>query len=429
VGGNAVGIFIHSVEIDSAAFEVSLRCADQILEYNNVDLRRATAEQAAYELAKPAENVAILIQYNPDKYNMIKDQPGDAYFVRSMFDRNPVDDYGDPPHLSFAKDDILYIDNTMYNGVPGNWSAWFVNQEGKTTQWGIIPSKYKVEEELLMKRSLGGGAPDPGESDGGGGSTRSSRGSHWTKTARRSFLKRRKGGSSLARSSSRDSKELATFSDMGSLSSFAADSSCALHEDPHINSYVRVERLDYLVTRPVLIIGPLAEAVVDKLLSDYPHKFSRCKPKFTQVGHEDLERGVLENSLIEFKRRGSNYECTTVESVRDICDRNQHCILSIHLENLERLHQNQIYPIVLLIKFKTFKQLKEVKVNHMDSRVWQKDAKNIFEHTQKIEAEYKHLISDTIHAGANLMLMCAQIATSIDQEQNKTLWVPSGTIW
>ena len=69
----------------------------------------------------------------------------------------------------------------------------------------------QVEEELLMKRSLGGGAPDPGESDGGGGSTRSSRGSHWTKTARRSFLKRRKGGSSLARSSSRESKELATF--------------------------------------------------------------------------------------------------------------------------------------------------------------------------------------------------------------------------
>ena len=31
---------------------------------------------------------------------------------------------------------------------------------------------------------------------------------------------------------------------MGSLSSFAADSSGALHEDPQINSYVRVERLD-----------------------------------------------------------------------------------------------------------------------------------------------------------------------------------------
>ena len=41
-----------------------------------------------------------------------------------------------------------------------------------------------------------------------------------------------------------------------------------------------------MVTRPVLIIGPLAEAVVDKLLSDYPHKFARCKPTFTPVGHE-----------------------------------------------------------------------------------------------------------------------------------------------
>ncbi len=99
------------------------------------------------------------------------------------------------------------------------------------------------------------------------------------------------------------------------------------------------------------------------------------------------------------------------------------------MENVERLHQNQIYPIVLLIKFKSVKQLKEVKVNHADGRVWQKDAKNVFEHTQKVEADYRHLISDTIHAGANLMLMCAQIANKIDLEQNKTLWVPSGTIW
>lgn len=52
--------------MDSAAYSVSLRCADQILEYNDVDLRRATAEQAAYELAKPAEKVTILVQYNPD---------------------------------------------------------------------------------------------------------------------------------------------------------------------------------------------------------------------------------------------------------------------------------------------------------------------------------------------------------------------------
>ncbi len=50
----------------SYLFQVGLRSADQILEYNGVDLRQATAEQAAYELAQPAEKVSILVQYNPE---------------------------------------------------------------------------------------------------------------------------------------------------------------------------------------------------------------------------------------------------------------------------------------------------------------------------------------------------------------------------
>ncbi len=96
-----------------------------------------------------------------------------------------------------------------------------------------------------MKRSLGGDL----DTDAGGARPRS----HWTTTARRSFFKRRKGGSSSggaggglgSRSSSRDSKELAAFVDMGSLNSFGAEAvDNALQDNPQINSYVRVERLD-----------------------------------------------------------------------------------------------------------------------------------------------------------------------------------------
>jgi discs large protein 5 len=64
LGGNAYGIFIHSVQKDSIADDVGLRAADQILEYNGTDLRRATAEYAAFELAKPADKVTALVQYN-----------------------------------------------------------------------------------------------------------------------------------------------------------------------------------------------------------------------------------------------------------------------------------------------------------------------------------------------------------------------------
>jgi hypothetical protein len=42
-----------------------------------------------------------------------------------------------------------------YGTFPGHWSAWLVDEEGVKRSWGIIPSKYKVEEELLLKRPLG----------------------------------------------------------------------------------------------------------------------------------------------------------------------------------------------------------------------------------------------------------------------------------
>ena len=299
VGGNAVGIFIHSVDIDSPAYQVGLRSSDQILEYNGSDLRHAPAEQAAYELAKPADTVAILVQYNPERYNVIKDQPGDSYFVKAMFDR--MADSNDPLMLRFKKDDILYIDNTMYNGVPGQWSAWLVNEEGQKGTWGVIPSKYKVEEELLLK----------GRTQGDIDSDSSRRSSTST---RRSFFKRRKSG----RSSSRDSKELASYIDMPSLLSYS--DSGTLHEDPQINSYIRVDKWDFMQTRPVLILGPLADAVVDKLVSDHPFKFIRCQPEYMDCDMTSLEKGVMDNLLVDFKRRGSHYEVTTVSSIKDICE-------------------------------------------------------------------------------------------------------------
>ena len=64
LGGNAYGIFIHSVQKDSLADQAGLRVGDQILEYNGTDLRRATAEYVAFELAKPADKVTALVQYN-----------------------------------------------------------------------------------------------------------------------------------------------------------------------------------------------------------------------------------------------------------------------------------------------------------------------------------------------------------------------------
>lgn len=79
------------------------------------------------------------------EYNEIKDKPGDSFFIRALFDRtiDLSDAVSNSSQLQFQKDDILYVDNTMYNGVPGNWRAWLVDHNGYKQQVGIIPSKYK----------------------------------------------------------------------------------------------------------------------------------------------------------------------------------------------------------------------------------------------------------------------------------------------
>lgn len=61
---------------------------------------------------------------------------------------------------------------------------------------------------------------------------------------------------------------------------------------------------------------------------------------------------------------------------------------------IERLKKCQIYPIVIFIKFKSTKQIREVKdCRYLTEKMTTKAAKEMFEHSVKIESEYKHLIN------------------------------------
>jgi len=396
VGGNAVGIYLHSVQRDSLAYNSGLRTGDQILEYNGTDLRQATAEEAAYELAKPADKVTVLAQYNIDRYNDIKDKPGDSFYIRALFDREET---GDPLQLRFRKDDVLYVDNTMFNGVPGHWRAWLVDEDGNRQQCGIIPSKYKVEEELLLRRSLGDLEGDA------------------RRATRRSFFRRKKHQRS-------DSKELASFSNINL--GWYSDSG-TLNEDTALCSYQRVTRLSAEpVYRPVLVVGPLSDCVTEKLIQDFPDVFTRCLPEVMHCSQATMEKGISDNLFVDYRKKGSFFECTSISAIKDIMlDKHCHCVVDIALSSVERLHRHQIYPIVLLIKFKSTKQIKEVKdTRYPLDKVTAKAAKEMYEHALKLESEYKHYISAVIPAGVNVAYMCTQIKAAVDGEQSKTLWVP-----
>ncbi|MPC88209.1 Disks large 5 [Portunus trituberculatus] len=79
-----------------------------------------------------------------------------------------------------------------------------------------------------------------------------------------------------------------------------------------------------------------------------------------------------------------------------------HGILDISLASVERLHRHNIYPIVLLLKFRHHKQIREVCESHHPpaERISQKEAKEMFELAAKMEQEYKHVISGECRAAA-----------------------------
>lgn len=194
--------------------------------------------------------------------------------------------------------------------------------------------------------------------------------------------------------------------------------------------------------RPVVLVGPLWELVSEKLVHDYPHNFTKCLPEVSRLSGPEIEDAVQKNLIVDYRRRGSHFEVTSVSQVKEICDKvswwyftgyfllictviiqnwleenpamvdvhssnsspisnvhipSQSChgILDISLASVERLHRHNIYPIVLLLKFRHHKQIREVcdSPHPSPERISQKEAKEMYELAAKMEQEYKHVIS------------------------------------
>ncbi|XP_056387323.1 disks large homolog 5 isoform X3 [Hyla sarda] len=189
-GGNLHGIYVLDLDEDNASGGLEgLLTGDFIIDYGSVDLRNKTAEEAYLEMLKPTENVKVKVQQKLDEFNKIKDQPGDGFYVRALYDRQAENSQ----ELSFKKDDILYVDDTLPQGAFGTWMGWQLDENAQKLERGQIPSKYMMEQEFSRRLSV-----SEVRDEGGAAKTLSA-------AARRSFFRRK---NKHKRSGSRDGKEL-----------------------------------------------------------------------------------------------------------------------------------------------------------------------------------------------------------------------------
>lgn len=128
----------------------------------------------------------------------------------------------------------------------------------------------------------------------------------------------------------------------------------------------------------------------------------------------------------------------------------RHCILDMSISAVERLQRLQIYPIVLLLRFKSAKQIREIR-DYGTDKISAKAAKEMYERALKLESDYKQYISGkqqgyhflllwgkvlfifiafthfclAVIPGVSIKHMCTQIKDAVDKEQDKLLWVPA----
>ncbi|TKS85696.1 Disks large -like protein 5 [Collichthys lucidus] len=362
-GGNLRGVYIESLDEDSPARGADgLLSGDLILEYNSVNMKNKTAEEVYVEMLKPAETVTLKVQHRPAEFSMLKDVPGDGFYIRALYDRVGEAE-GD---LSFKKDDIL------------------------------------MDQEFYRRHSVTEMKEDSSKT--------------LSAAARRSFFRRKQ---KHKRSSSKDSKE------MVALDTISTDSIPFLDDCVSL-AYQRVQKVECTSPRPVLILGPLTDPVKEMLVKESPGKFCRCVLEVMKASQQAIERGVKDCLFIDYKRRSGHFDVTTVASIKEITDKGCHCLLDIAPHAIERLHSVHIYPIVVFVRYKNAKQIKEQKDPvYLRDKVSQKHSKEQFDSAQKIEQEYSKFFTGIVQGGT-LPYICTQIMTIVDQEQSKVLWTPLG---
>ncbi|XP_058527661.1 disks large homolog 5 isoform X4 [Ochotona princeps] len=399
-GGNLHGVFVAEVEDDSPAKGPDgLVPGDLILEYGGVDMRTKTVEEVYVEMLKPKDGVCLKVQFRPEDFAKVRGLPGDSFYIRALYDRQAEVEH----ELSFKKDDILYVDDTLPQGIFGSWMAWQLDESAQKMQRGQIPSKYVMDQEFSRRLSV-----SEVRDDGSTAKTLSA-------AARRSFFRRKH---KHKRSGSKDGKDLLA------LDTFSSDS-IPLLEDSVSLAYQRVQKLDCTSLRPVLILGPLLDVVREMLVNEAPGKFCRCPLEVMKASQQAIERGVKDCLFVDYKRRSGHFDVTTVASIKEITEKNRHCLLDIAPHAIERLHHMHIYPIVIFIHYKSAKHIKEQRDPiYLRDKVTQRHSKEQFETAQKIEQEYGKYFTGVVQGGA-LSSVCSQILAMVHQEQNKVLWIPA----
>ncbi|XP_026195304.1 tight junction protein ZO-2a isoform X2 [Anabas testudineus] len=367
-GGNDVGIFIAGVQEDSAAEQEGLRTGDQIMKVNNMDFRGMVREDAVlYLLEIPkGEDITILAQSNPDVYkDILASGRGDSFFIRTHFEYEKES----PQSLSFSRGQIFKVTDTLYDGKLGNWLAIRTDKDNQLLEKGIIPNKSRAEQIANVQNAARAASGND-------------RGDFW----------RLRGQRAAKKKDLRKSRE---------------DLSAA-PVTTRFPAYERVVLREAGFKRPVVIFGPISDAVNEKLANDMPNDFviARTEPK--DAGSEKSS-GVVR-----------------LNTIRQIIEQDRHALLDVTPKAVDTLNYTQWYPIVLFLNPDTKQGVKTMRNRLVPGS--SRSARKLYEQSVKLRKTCSHLFTATIDLNSANDAWYGSVKDMIQEQQDRAVWVCEGKL-
>uniref|UniRef100_A0A3Q3FWA4 Tight junction protein 2a (zona occludens 2) n=1 Tax=Labrus bergylta TaxID=56723 RepID=A0A3Q3FWA4_9LABR len=365
-GGNDVGIFIAGVQEDSAAEKEGLRTGDQIMKVNNIDFRGMVREDAVlYLLEVPkGEDVTILAQSKPEVYkDILASGRGDSFFIRTHFEYEKEA----PQSLPFSRGDIFKVTDTLYDGKLGNWLAIRSDKDNKLLEKGIIPNKSRSEQMSNVQNAARAASGND-------------RGDFW----------RLRGQRAAKKKDLRKSRE---------------DLSAA-PVTTRFPAYERVVLREAGFRRPVVIFGPISDAVNEKLANDMPNEFVVAKTEPKDAGSEKSS-GVVR-----------------LNTIRQIIEQDRHALLDVTPKAVDTLNYTQWYPIVVFLNPDSKQGVKTMRNRLMPGS--SRSARKLYEQSVKLRKTCSHLFTSTIDLNSANDAWYGSVKDSIQEQQDRAVWVCEG---
>ncbi|XP_046452173.1 tight junction protein ZO-1-like isoform X4 [Daphnia pulex] len=375
-GGNQVGIFVTAVQPGSPAALQGLVPGDKILKVNDMEMNGVTREEAVLFLLSLQDQIELVVQHKREEYDqVVASGHGDSFYVKTHFN------YEQPAsgHMAFRKGEVFHVVDTLYKGVVGAWQAFRVGPNGQDLQQGVVPNSAGAEE--LATAQFNAAKKEAATT---------------TSESRGSFFRRRRPTHRRSKSLGRDHWDDVVFAE--TLSKFPA--------------YERVVLRHPGFIRPVVFFGPIADVARDKLIKDFPDKFSAPQ----MDGNRDSAEGSGTGAPVATGRSG----IVRLSAIRELVEKGRHALLDITPGAVDKLNYAQFYPVVIFLRADSKHTVKELRAGI--PKTAHKSSKKLYEQCVKLEKLWSHVFTTTVPL-TQRDTWYRKLREAIDREQNQAIWV------